>query len=147
LSDGDLFLVDLAPQYKGYWGDSCNTFVIGEPTREQEVVFKAVSRALAEAINVIRPGVRACDVDTLLRGRIDKLGGNFPHHSGHGLGVTYHEDPRIVPYNKCLLLENMVIALEPGTYFPRRWGLRLEYVPLVTSAGTQLLSNFRHTLA
>ena len=146
LSDGDLFLVDLAPQYKGYWGDSCNTFAVGEPTREQQAVFKGVSEALAEAIEFIRPGVRAYDVDALLRERVGRLGGSYPHHSGHGLGVTYHEEPRIVPYNKLPLQADMVIALEPGVYFQDRWGLRLEYVLQVTATGDEILSGFRHTL-
>jgi len=42
--------------------------------------------------------------------------GNYPHHSGHGVGTIYHEEPRIVPYNSTRLLPGMVIALEPGIY-------------------------------
>jgi Xaa-Pro aminopeptidase len=147
LGRGDLVLVDLAPQYQGYWGDSCNTFSVAEPTREQQTLFKGIAEALAEAIEFMRPEVRACDVDALLRERMGQLGGSYPHHSGHGLGVTYHEEPRIVPYNQFPLRENMVIALEPGVYFKDRWGLRLEYVVLVTARGSLILSGFRHALA
>jgi Xaa-Pro dipeptidase len=143
---GDSVLIDLAPRFNGYWGDSCNTCVAGEPTREQQKVFADVSAALGAAIAAIRPGLRACDLDSGLRQYLSRTGGVFPHHSGHGLGVAYHEEPRIVPYNKTPLRPGMVIALEPGVYFPQRWGLRLESVMHVTQTGADLLTGFRHTL-
>jgi Xaa-Pro dipeptidase len=146
LETGDSVLVDLAPRLNGYWGDSCNTCIAGEPTHEQQKVFADVSAALGAAIAAIRPGMRACDLDFRLRQDLSRIGGVFPHHSGHGLGVAYHEEPRIVPYNETPLRQGMVIALEPGVYFPERWGLRLESVVHVTENGTDLLTGFRHTL-
>lgn len=84
-------------------------------------MFKAVSGALAEAIDIFRPCVRPYDVDTLLLGRKDDLGGNIAHGSGLGLDVTYHADPRIVSYNKCILQQKMMFRFEPGPHFPPRW--------------------------
>ena len=146
LQRGDLVITDLVPRYNGYWGDTCNTCAVGEASPEQQRIFQGVKTALDDAINQVKSGLRACDLDSHLRQRIAKLGGAYPHHSGHGLGVTFHEEPRIVPYNQSKLRAGMVIALEPGIYFEGKWGLRLEHTILVTEAGAEVLSKFEHTL-
>ena len=107
-------------------------------------MFKGIAGALASTIETARPGLRACDLDRELRRHIERLGGSFPHHSGHGIGVTWHEEPRIVPYNTLPLEAGMVIAIGPGIYFEGRRGIRLEDTVLVTPTGAQVLSAFRH---
>jgi len=146
LGEGDLVIADIVPRRQGYWGDTCNTCVVGESNAEQKKVFQGIESALYECIDRVRPGARACDLDSFLRQRVASLGGAYPHHSGHGIGVTYHEEPRVVPYNQTPLRAGMVIALEPGIYFEGKWGLRLEHTVLVTHAGAEILSQFRHTL-
>ena len=146
LEAGDLLLVDLVPQFKGYWGDSCNTIAVGEPSGECKKLFQGVKEALADGIEQIRPALQACALDSLVRQKIERLGGGYPHHTGHGLGPAWHEEPRIVPGNSMPLEPGMVIALEPGIYFEGRWGLRLESVVLVTETGAEVFSNFQHHL-
>jgi Xaa-Pro aminopeptidase len=146
LENGDMIISDLAPRHRGYWGDTCNTCAVGEPTSEQQKLFELIAAALAEGIDAVRPGIRACDLDTILRKRVLQFSSGYPHHSGHGLGVTWHEEPRIVPYNTLPLQPGMVIALEPGVYLKARFGLRLEHAILVTDQGVEVLSKFRHTL-
>jgi Xaa-Pro aminopeptidase len=146
IQQGDLIISDLVPRYKGYWGDTCNTCVVGEATSEQQELFEGIAAAIAEGIGEVRPGLRALDLDAALRQRVLRLKGGYPHHSGHGLGVTWHEEPRIVPYNTMALEPGMVIALEPGIYFKSRFGLRLEHTVLVTQHGAEVLSKFQHTL-
>jgi len=146
IQDGDLVMADLVPRHRGYWGDSCNTCAIGEPTPEQRRAFSGISAALAKAIERVRPGVHVCDIDAMVRERVAKLAGSYPHHTGHGLGLSWHEEPRIVPYNTATLQPDMIIALEPGIYFEGKWGIRLEYVLRVTPTGAEVLSKFRHNL-
>ncbi|MCB0162029.1 MAG: M24 family metallopeptidase, partial [Caldilineaceae bacterium] len=64
-----------------------------------------------------------------------------PHHTGHGVGVSGHEEPRIVPYNDRVLAEGMVILLEPGIYLPGVTGVRQEDALLVTADGATLLTH------
>jgi Xaa-Pro aminopeptidase len=57
------------------------------------------------------------------------------------VGVTAHEDPRIVPHNAERLEANMVIMLEPGIYFPAETSVRLEDAVLVTPSGPEILTH------
>ena len=88
---------------------------------------------LAELVAAIRPGAVAGDLDALARERLE-----FPHHTGHGLGTGFHEEPRIVPGSTSVLEEGMIVAVEPGTYADA--GVRLEQILLVTAAGCEVLS-------
>jgi Xaa-Pro aminopeptidase len=139
---GDLILSDLTPCLNGYWGDTCNTVVIGNPTRLQSEHFNLVKEALDLGINAVKPGIRASTIDQLMREHLSSAGG-YKHHSGHGVGLAYHEDPRIVPYNNTELVPNMVIALEPAIYH-EGYGIRLEHLVVVTQKGCEILSKFNH---
>jgi len=143
---GELLIVDLVPRHFGYWGDSCNTCCAGEPIEKYKAAFDGLVSVLSDAIATVRPGLLACDLDRQVRSGVAKLGGSYPHHTGHGLGISWHEEPRIVPYNTVALEPNMIVALEPGMYFDGRWGMRLEYVLRVTESGAELLSQYRHEL-
>jgi Xaa-Pro aminopeptidase len=146
LEAGELLIVDLVPRHLDYWGDSCNTCCAGEPKQEYREAFDGLAAVLSDAIAKVRPGLRACDLDRQVRTGVAKLGGSYPHHTGHGLGISWHEEPRIVPYSTIPLEPNMIIALEPGMYFEGRWGMRLEYVLRVTASGAEVLSKYRHEL-
>jgi len=140
----DLVLTDLTPCLNGYWGDSCNTIVVGTPTKEHRRIFTMVKEALEIGIDTVRPGVQAKDVDFAMRNHLAAEGG-FGHHGGHGVGTFYHEEPRIVPYNTMVLEPGMVIALEPAVY-KKDYGIRLEHLVLVTMDGCDVLTKFYHCL-
>lgn len=143
LEQGDLVLFDIALRYAGYWGDNCSTISVGSSQRELKRMYNVVLDALHMAEEMIRPGVRASDVDRSTREFIRERGYEpYWHHTGHGIGVSYHEAPRLVPYNHEALQEGMVICLEPGIYLHGIGGIRLEDVVLVTQDGVELLSQW-----
>ncbi len=133
LVEGDLVLCDLVPRVSGYWGDSCSTFSVGEPGLAARDAHARALEALVGLVAEIRPGAVAGDIDAVARAALD-----YPHHTGHGLGTGWHEEPRIVPGSTTVLQEGMVVALEPGTYGDA--GVRLEQVVLVTAEGCEVLS-------
>jgi Xaa-Pro dipeptidase len=141
---GDLLLVDLVPRVDGVWGDCCSTFVDAEPTTDQERAHAAARAALHRGLEMLRPGTRSGDIDAAVRTVMADDGWEYPHHTGHGVGFAWHEEPRIVPDSDTVLQSGMVVALEPGTYTVD-WGLRVEQVALVTEAEPRVLSG--HSLA
>jgi len=137
----DNVIVDLSTLAYGYWSDSCMTYYAGEPTTEQIKLHKTCAEALQFGISLVRPGVMAKEIDQQIRQFMQKAGyPPYPHHTGHGVGVTGHEEPRIVPYNEIQLEAGMVIMLEPGAYFPGRFGARLEDGMLITATGAEVLT-------
>jgi Xaa-Pro dipeptidase len=138
IREGDAVLCDLAPRLAGVWGDSCATVACGEPSPALRADHRLVADVLARLIDAVAPGAVAGDLDALARAHLD-----FAHHTGHGIGAAYHEDPRIVPGSQAVLDPGMVVALEPGRYGNGR-GVRLEHVVLVTEDGCEDLS--RHPL-
>ena len=144
IQPGDPVIVDLAPRLDGYWGDSCNTLCLGAPTAEQQRMHRATTEALAKGIAAARPGVTAAALDAVCRRHVERYGYAYPHHSGHALGTTVHEDPRLVPYEDMVLQAGMVLALEPAAYVPGVGGVRTEHVILVADGPAEVLSSFAH---
>ena len=142
LAPGDAVIADIVPRLAGYWGDNAGTHFAGGPSAEFKKMYRTVLESLRRAVDMVKPGLRACDLDQTMRASISAAGYPvYPHHSGHGLGTSYHEEPRIVPYNPLALEAGMVVALEPGIYVPGVGGVRLEDVVLVTPAGCEMLTH------
>lgn len=142
LRPGDSLIVDLSAVHQGYWSDGCRTFYATEPTADQIKRHRFIQDALDYAISLIKPGVRAKDVDMQVRAFMERGGYPvYPHHTGHSVGVAGHEEPRIVPYNDTILEAGMVILLEPGTYIYGETGCRLEDGLLITADGVENLSH------
>ncbi len=143
LREGDSLIVDISAVHNGYWSDGCRTFYATEPTADQIKRHRFINDALDYAISLIRPGIKANMIDASVRAFIERGGYPvYPHHTGHGVGVGPHEEPRIVPYNETVLEPGMVIMLEPGTYVPGETGCRLEDGLLITNDGVEILTQF-----
>ena len=134
LRDGELAIVDLVPRVAGYFGDSCSTIAVGDVPAEVRSAHARLTEALERALAAVAPGVVAGELDEIARAGLE-----YPHHSGHGVGVAPHEEPRIVPGGDTVIAPGMVVALEPGSY-PGPWGMRVERVALVTETGCEVLS-------
>jgi len=132
--EGDIAIVDLVPRLAGYCGDSCSTIAIGEVSAAIRSAHARCRDALDRGLAALAPGMRAGDLDVLVRDGLD-----YPHHTGHGVGTSAHEEPRIVPDGTTVLEPGMIVALEPGTY-PGPWGMRVERLALVTESGCEVLS-------
>jgi Xaa-Pro aminopeptidase len=146
IEPGDPVICDLAPRVAGYWGDSCNTLVAGDPTADFLKLWKVSKRAIEVAGETLRPGITAADLDAAVRAVIESAGLENPLHIGHGIGTSSHEWPRIVPGNPAVIEPGMVLMIEPGAYDPRFGGVRLEWMFLVTDTGAEVLSPFEHVL-
>ena len=71
----------------------------------------------------------------------------FVHRTGHGIGLSVHEEPYIVAGNNLPLETGMAFSVEPGIYFPGQWGARIEDIVIVTEEGPRALNQASHDLA
>src|ERR1700740_2777247 len=96
----------------------------------------------AAGIAAVRPGISVGEVDEAARKVLRKagLGRYFTHSTGHGVGLEIHEAPRVAQGQKEILQPGMVITIEPGVYFPGKWGVRIEDMVVVTAGGCEVLT-------
>ena len=149
-SAGDLYILDLGPAYRGYFGDTSRTFAVdGRPTDQQLAAWRHVCEALAIVERRARPGVRCRDIYAEVHAWLATAPvGSWSSHLGHGIGLFVHETPHLNPEWDDVLEEGDVIAVEPALYDPAlRCGMRIENDYLVTAAGLELLSPFPLDLA
>jgi Xaa-Pro aminopeptidase len=126
----------------GYCSDMTRTVHVGRPTREARQAYQAVRDAQQAALATVRSGVGVSEVDQAARKLLQEqgLGSYFTHSTGHGVGLEIHEAPRLAAQQSELLRPGMVITIEPGVYIPRKWGVRIEDMVVVTEAGCEVLT-------
>lgn len=146
IHEGDLVCCDTAPWLGGVFGDSCNAVVVGVPDRDQLRMADLVQASLDAGLAVVRPGLPARELDLACRQVIADAGLDYAHHTGHGIGYSHTEPPRVTPTSDDTLDEGMVLCIEPGIYLPGRWGFRREHQFVVRSDGPELLTQFDHRL-
>lgn len=146
LEAGDAILSDLVFCLDGYWGDTTSTFAVEHTDETMRTIHQIAWDALRTGRDAIRPGLQAKELDALVRGYVEDNGYAYPHHTGHGLGVGYHEQPILTPWNEMPLEAGMVLVLEPGIYLDDTAGVRLEDAFVVTEDGCEQLSDHRKDL-
>jgi Xaa-Pro aminopeptidase len=149
LRAGDIVVVDIGGPYEpGYNSDSTRTYSIGEPDPEVARRYAVLQRAQQAAVDAVRPGVTAEQVDVVARDVLaaEGLADAFVHRTGHGIGLSVHEEPYIVAGNDLPLEEGMAFSVEPGIYFPGQWGARIEDIVVVTADGALSVNNRPHDL-
>jgi Xaa-Pro aminopeptidase len=148
LAAGDMMIFDFSVVIQGYRSDFTNTLVVGgKPTADQERLYYLCMDAMAAGEKQLRAEASCASVYQAVRGVFEKAGvaEHFPHHAGHGLGITHPEDPYLVKAANQNLLTGDVVTLEPGLYITGIGGIRIEHNYLITPTGFERLSN--HAIA
>jgi Xaa-Pro dipeptidase len=132
----DPVIADVVVRTNGYWGDSAETYVAGS-NEEVEAARSELLEVLETARGGLVPGNTGAEIFGEMRSRVESTfaGGELPHHGGHALGLTGFEDPHLIPSDDTPFEPWMVLAVEPGVYFPGRFGARVENVFVVTPDG------------
>lgn len=143
LAAGELALLDMGAIYDGYCSDTTRTFALGEISARQREIFHIAREAQQAAIDSVRPGVVASNVDAAARTIIEDAGYGefFPHLTGHGVGLSSHEAPIIDRGINMILEPGMVLTVEPGVYVPGVGAARVEDMVVVTDSGCELLTS------
>ncbi|NMD54191.1 MULTISPECIES: M24 family metallopeptidase [Tsukamurella] len=146
---GDIVVVDIGgPLASGYNSDCTRTYAMGAPSAAIAEQYALLEKAQRASVEAVRPGVTAEAIDAAGR---DLLGGaglgeNFLHRTGHGIGLSVHEEPYIVAGNDIPVEPGMAFSIEPGIYFSGRWGARIEDIVIVTEDGCEPVNTRPHSL-
>ncbi len=148
IARGDVVILDYGCRTGGYRSDISRTVVCGEPSREIRTAHNAVREAQQRAVNAVRPGVPAEEIDRVARDFLTArgFGDRFIHRTGHGVGLDIHESPYIVAGNRIPLEPGMAFSVEPGVYFPERFGVRIEDVVVVSESDGMPMTTVTHEL-
>jgi Xaa-Pro aminopeptidase len=144
IQPGDMLILDYSVVMGGYRSDFTNTLVVGkEPTAAQRRLYDLCVAAMQAGEKELRADQSCLTVYQAVRGVFAAAGmsEHFPHHAGHGLGLSHPEAPFFVKAANEVLLAGDVVTLEPGLYVPGIGGIRIEHNYLVTATGYERLSN------
>jgi Xaa-Pro aminopeptidase len=148
LAPGDMFILDYSVVIGGYRSDFTNTLVVGgPPNADQKRLYDLCMAAMAAGEKELRAGASCLAVYQAVRGAFEQAGvaDAFPHHAGHGLGLSHPEAPYFVRHATETLRAGDVVTLEPGLYVENVGGIRIEHNYLVTETGYERLSH--HTIS
>jgi len=128
----------------GYWTDLTKNACPGELTLEYHKLLDLLLSVFNEAISFARDGADFPELDRLIRARIAEGGypGQPSHPICHGVGARAHEFPYAHQAGKGTIKKGMVLAIEPGIYWPGGGGLRVEDNFLITDAGNEKLCTY-----
>jgi Xaa-Pro aminopeptidase len=135
--EGEPVLFEIWVCADGYWADHTKNLVIGELKREYAELEEMLMDLYEEALASIRPGASMAELDRWIREQIQPT-----HPICHGVGARAHEPPYPHQAGGGEFEQGMVLAVEPGVYWPGGGGLRVEDNFLVTSDGVEKLSSF-----
>ena len=134
--------LDFGAVYKHYCSDMTRTVFFGKASKKYKDIYNIVLTAQLKAIEKIKPGIKAADIDKEARDYIASkgFGDKFGHGLGHGLGLEVHENPRVSSKSTDILEEGNVITVEPGIYLPGWGGIRIEDDVVVRKHGAEILT-------
>jgi Xaa-Pro aminopeptidase len=140
IKKGELVVIDFGCVYNGYHSDITRTIAVGKISSEARKIYNIVLEAQKIAIESVRSGMKANELDAVARNYIKRKGYAkfFKHSLGHGLGTEIHTLPRISPRSDYALKDGNVITIEPGIYIPGFCGVRIEDDILVNSTALSL---------
>src|SRR5205814_89324 len=124
------------------------TMVMGRADEDTRAFFEHMKRAQETAFEALRPGERCADVDRAVRGYYERhdLMGFWKHHTGHAIGLRYHEGPFLDTGDPTVIRPGMVFTVEPGLYVPERGGFRHSDTVVVTEDGIEFLTDYPRDL-
>jgi Xaa-Pro aminopeptidase len=147
--DGDVLVTGATAPVWGYVSELERTMIIGRPTDEQRRFFDHMVALQDTAFEAMLPGRRCCDVDLAVRAYFEKhdLMRYWKHHSGHAIGLRYHEGPFLDRGDTTELKPGMVFTVEPGLYVPGLGGFRHSDTVVITESGVELMTYYPRDLA
>lgn len=151
IQNGDIVKIDVGAFYKGFNGDSANTFICGSASEEAVKLIQATKEAFYKGAAFAKAGCRVGDIGAAIEGHVKTYGFSVVRkYIGHGVGRELHEDPEVPNFGTAgrgaRLYPGMTIAIEPmvnvGSYqvkeMPDGW--------CVKTADGSLSAHYEHSV-
>ena len=153
ISPGDVVLLEAAGCVDRLHAMLSRPVVVGKPTNEHIEAADALKGVLEAAIEAIKPGLTAGEVDQQCRNVVEQrgLGSYFRHRAAYGIGIGFPPNwseghiYAIRPDDPLVLEPNMTFHVIP-TLFKETFGMCFSDSVLVTDSGCELLTNFPRKL-
>ena len=152
IEDGDIVKVDVGAYYKGFHGDSANTFAVGNVSDEAKKLIEVTKASFWKGIEQAVPGNRVGDIGYAIQKYVEENGFSVVRkYIGHGVGADLHESPDVpnfgTPGRGPRLCSGMTIAVEPmvnvGTHEVKE---KSDKWTVVTADG-KLAAHYEHSIA
>lgn len=145
---GDVLVTGASAPVWGYNSELERTMVVGEPSPQQRQMFEHMKTAQETAFEAMKPGIQCADVDRAVRSYYEEhnLMQYWKHHTGHAIGLRYHEGPFLDVGDRTELKPGMVFTVEPGLYAPDLGGFRHSDTVLITDQGIEILTYYPRDL-
>lgn len=135
-----------------YFADMTRTYVKGRASNELKNIFNGVLSVQEKMISKIKPGENGKHFYDLTCKEFNNLGffssseEGFIHGLGHGLGLDVHEGPYLNKLGEEVLCPGNIVTIEPGLYYKKTGGVRIEDVVVITDSGCENLTNYHKML-
>ncbi|KAB3531321.1 aminopeptidase P family protein [Alkaliphilus pronyensis] len=148
LKAGDSIIIDIGCKKSSYCSDMTRTIFYKWASDEARKIYNIVKEGNRRAIEMVKPGVKFCDIDIAARGYIEEMGYGkyFTHRTGHSIGLEVHDEGDVSSANTNVVLPGMIFSIEPGIYIPGDFGVRIEDLVAVTDDGCIVLNSFTKEL-
>jgi len=145
-----LLLIDSGGQYLGGTTDITRMIPVGAPTLEQKQDCTRVLKGMIALSRATFPrGILSPLLDAIARAPIWADQVDYGHGTGHGVGyfMNVHEGPQVIAYQaaatpQTAMQAGMISSIEPGTYRPGAWGVRIENLVVNREAGATAFGDF-----
>lgn len=118
--------LDFGASYNNYCSDMSRMLYLGKPSAAEKEHYELVHAAQTAPIKEVVLHKPFSDLDKISRKHLGKFSSYFIHSLGHGVGVEIHEAPSFSEEAKQTIKENHIFTIEPGIYFPGKYGIRIE---------------------
>ncbi|WP_049276077.1 aminopeptidase P family protein [Pseudomonas putida] len=149
--EGDgLLLIDSGGQYLGGTTDITRMVPVGNPSHAQKLDCTRVLKGMIALSRATFPrGILSPLLDAIARAPIWADQVDYGHGTGHGVGyfMNVHEGPQVIAYQatpapQTSMQAGMISSIEPGTYRPGQWGVRIENLVVNREAGKGAFGDF-----
>lgn len=119
IKDGDIVNIDVSASLGGYFADTGISFIVGTPDAEKQKIIDVAKRAFDRAMLKVKAGSSLSGIGKAVEREAKNNGlAVIRNLTGHGIGRSLHEEPQHIlnyydPWDKTLLKEGMVLAVEP----------------------------------